>query len=81
LLVLLLSLSYPKVTKRFAATANHQCLLLTREALLLEVGHHRVLEAMSLLGHSSTQSRLQFLHASVTQSEAMTVHVELADLT
>lgn len=81
LLVLLLSLSYPKIIKDFAATANHNCLLLTREALPPEVEHHRVLEAMSLLRRSRAQSRLELLHAPVTQSRAAAVHEELAHLT
>lgn len=78
--ILLLSLSYPKVIKHFAATANHSCLLLTREALLLELEHHGMLEAMPLLGCSRAQSRLELFHAPVTQSRASTVHQELADL-
>lgn len=79
-LVLLLSLSSPKVIKRFAATANHDCLRLTREALRLEVEHRRVLEAMSPLRCSRAQSRLELLRAPVSQVRAPAVQEELTDL-
>lgn len=73
-------MSSPKVIKRFAATANHDCLLLTREALPLEVEHRRVLEAMSPLRRSRARSRLELLHAPVSQAGAPAVHKEVADL-